>query len=91
MTFFQKRVYQVVSKIPKGEFLSYRKVAELAGFPKAFRAVGNILNKNRDPKVFCHRVIRSNGEIGGYNSGIKKKISLLKREGMLIRKRRVVL
>ena len=83
MTKFQEKVYQVVRGIPDGEVMSYREVAEKAGFPKAWRAVGNVLNKNRDPKIPCHRVIRSNGQVGGYNRGAKKKIALLKKEGAL--------
>ena len=83
MTKFQEKVYRVVREIPTGETMSYREVAEKAGFPKAWRAVGNVLNKNRDPKIPCHRVICSNGQIGGYNRGAKKKIALLKKEGAL--------
>lgn len=81
MNSFQKKVYKVVSKIPKGRVMSYKEVAELSGSPKAWRAVGNILNKNRNKNIPCHRVIRSDGKIGGYNKGIKKKITLLKKEG----------
>jgi O6-methylguanine-DNA--protein-cysteine methyltransferase len=50
---------------------------------KAYRAVGNILNKNYDPKIPCHRVVRSDGKTGGYNRGDKKKIELLKKEGVI--------
>jgi AraC family transcriptional regulator of adaptative response/methylated-DNA-[protein]-cysteine methyltransferase len=60
--------------------LTYKQVAVRAGRPKAYRAVGNILNKNRDPGVPCHRVIRSDGSVGGYAWGTKKKRALLKRE-----------
>jgi len=91
MTFFQKKVYQVIRKIPEGKTLTYREVAKKAGFPRAWRAVGNVLNKNRDLKIPCHRVIRSNGKIGGYRNGIKKKIELLKKEKIIIRKERVIL
>lgn len=80
---FQKRVYEVVKKIPKGEVLSYQQVAELAGSPGASRAVGNALNKNHDPLVPCHRVIRSDGKTGGYNGGVLKKVALLKKEGYI--------
>ena len=83
MTFFQKRVLGVVKKIPKGKVWTYKKVAELAGRPRAFRAVGNILNKNKDKKIPCHRAIRSDGKAGGYNRGQNKKIELLKKEGVL--------
>jgi len=63
--------------------MTYKMVAEMAGSPKAFRAVGNILNKNRDPKIPCHRVVRSDGKIGGYNQGENKKVFLLKKEKAL--------
>lgn len=70
----------VVAKIPKGKTLNYKRVAELAGNKKACRAVGNILNKNYDPKIPCHRVVRSDGKIGGYNRGADKKLNLLCKE-----------
>jgi O-6-methylguanine DNA methyltransferase len=80
---FSKKVLAVVAKIPKGKTLSYAEVAKKAGRPKAYRAVGNILNKNRDPKIPCHRVIRSDGTPGGYAWGTKKKMQILKKEGAL--------
>ena len=83
MTSFAQRVYAVVRKIPRGKTLSYKQVALLAGSPNAYRAVGNILNKNTDTTIPCHRVIKSTGEAGGYNGirGIKE--TLLKGEGAL--------
>jgi len=80
---FRQRVYKIVKKIPRGKVLTYKKVAKLADNHKAFRAVGNILNKNYDPKIPCHRVIRSDGKTGGYNKGVNKKAELLKKEGYL--------
>jgi O-6-methylguanine DNA methyltransferase len=80
---FKEKVCQIVRKIPAGETMSYKEVAEAAGCPNSWRAVGNILNKNKDPKIPCHRVIRSNGRVGGYNQGAKKKIALLKKEGAI--------
>ena len=80
---FCDKVYNVVKKIPKGEVLTYKELAKLAGKPEAFRAVGNILNKNKDKKIPCHRVIRSDGKIGGYNLGQKRKIKILKKEGFI--------
>jgi len=80
---FAERVCAVVKKIPKGETLNYKEVATMAGSPLAFRAVGNILNKNSDTSIPCHRVIRSDGKAGGYNGGSRKKILLLKKEGGL--------
>ena len=78
---FRGKVLDVVRKIPKGKTLSYKEVAGRAGNPKAYRAVGNIMNKNRDPGVPCHRVIRSDGGIGGYAFSEKKKREILKKEG----------
>lgn len=83
MTTFAQKVYQIVKKIPKGKVLTYSQVAKLAGRPKAFRAIGNILNKNFDLKIPCHRVIRQDGKIGGYNRGEKNKIKLLRIEGAI--------
>ena len=80
---FQSKIYEIVKKIPRGKTLTYKEVAKLAGRPKAYRAVGNILNKNHDPSIFCHRVIRSDGKIGGYNRGTVEKSKLLKKEGVL--------
>jgi O-6-methylguanine DNA methyltransferase len=80
---FSERVLKAVRKIPAGKTLTYKEVAKLAGSKKAFRAVGNILNKNYNPEIPCHRVIKTNGEIGGYNRGKNKKINLLKREGVI--------
>lgn len=77
---FTERVYAVVRKINKGETLTYAEVAMRAGSPKAVRAVGNILNKNYDPHIPCHRVVRSDGTIGGYNRGAEQKARLLKAE-----------
>lgn len=83
MKTFTEKVREVVKKIPKGRVLTYIEVAKRAGNPKAFRAVGNILNKNYDKNIPCHRVIRSNGTLGGYNRGEKGKRSLLIKEGYL--------
>jgi methylated-DNA-[protein]-cysteine S-methyltransferase len=83
MSKFKEKVCKVVSKIPKGKTMSYKEVAEKAGFPKAWRAVGNLMNKNKNPKVPCHRVIKSDRKPGGFFGGTKKKIALLKKEGAL--------
>ena len=80
---FSEKVYAVVAKIPRGTTLTYKEVARRAGSAQAYRAVGNILNKNRDPKVPCHRVVRSDGDPGGFAWGRKKKIMMLKREGAI--------
>ncbi len=79
-TTFKEKVYEIVAQIPRGETLTYKEVAIRAGNPKAARAVGNILNRNRNPKVPCHRVIRSDGKIGGFAFGSAKKVNLLMEE-----------
>lgn len=81
---FRHKVLKAVAEIPKGTVLTYQEVAKKAGNIKASRAVGNILHKNCDPLIPCHRVIRSDGEIGGYNRGNIIKKELLKKEGFEI-------
>lgn len=80
MTPFAQAIYDVVRRIPKGQTMTYKQVARAAGRPKAYRAVGNILNKNYNPGIPCHRVIRSNGTTGGYNHGADLKTRRLKAE-----------
>lgn len=82
---FKSKVFKIVKNIPKGKVLTYKEVAQKSGSPKAYRAVGNILNKNFDPQIPCHRVIRSDDKIGGYNRGTKTKKNLLKSEGVTIK------
>lgn len=84
---FKDKVIQIVKKIPRGKTLAYLEVAKRAGNPKAARAVGNILNvyykeclKNKKPTIPCHRVVRSDGKIGGYVLGSRKKKRLLELE-----------
>ncbi len=78
---FTEKVRAVVKRIPKGKVLTYKQVARLAGRPLAYRAVGNIMNKNYDKNVPCHRVIKSDGTIGGYRLGGKLKEKILRSEG----------
>ena len=85
---FSQAVHEVVAHIRKGTVLSYADVAKQAGFPGAARAVGSLMRKNHDPKIPCHRVIRSCGRIGAYNRGGEEgKANLLKREGVLLESR----
>lgn len=82
---FRDKVFNIVKGIPKGEVLSYREVARRAGSPRAYRAVGNVLNNNPDLKhIPCHRVIKSDGQIGGYRYGSKRKKALLEKEGVIV-------
>ena len=85
LTPFAEQVREVVQNIPAGSVLTYRDVAEAAGHPKAYRAVANVMAQNYDPTVPCHRVIRSDGGLGGYNrGGPAVKRDLLKKEGVII-------
>jgi methylated-DNA-[protein]-cysteine S-methyltransferase len=84
-TKFQVRVWRYLAKIPRGSLKTYSQVAKGIGKPLAVRAVGNAIGKNPfAPKIPCHRVIRSDGSLGGYSGkgGIKTKKLLLKREGI---------
>ena len=81
MTEFRNRVLNTVRQIPSGQAVSYKKVAELSGSPRAYRAVGNIMRKNNDSKIPCHRVIRSDKTPGGYSlGGTREKELRLTRE-----------
>ena len=86
---FKDRVHQVVRDIPVGKTLTYGEVALRAGSPGAARAVGTIMSNNSDLSIPCHRVIRSDGRVGGYNGirggieGAKAKETLLKAEGAI--------
>src|SRR3972149_3425659 len=97
---FSKKVLEVVSFIPRGKLMTYQQVAQKAGSPRAYRAVGSILNRNYRERewqlpldefepVPCHRVIRSDGYVGGYARGHKEKERILQLEGHVIDKHRI--
>ena len=84
-TEFQIEGWKELSKIPKGEVRTYKQIAKSIGKPKSSRAVANACAKNPYPIVIpCHRVIRSDGTVGGYSGegGVKLKKELLKKEGV---------
>lgn len=94
VTKFQQQVYNLVRTIPEGKTMTYKEVAIAIGRPRAYRAVGNALNKNPRPTfssknlggqafvpVPCHRVVKSDGSVGGFAWGSNKKLQLLQREG----------
>ena len=86
-TKFQLKVWNYLKSIPKGELRTYSQVAIAIKKPKAVRAVANAIGKNPyAPKIPCHRVIRSDGSLGGYSGkgGINTKRKLLKLEGILL-------
>ena len=88
-TNFQKKVYKIVCKIPKGQTITYKQIASVIG-SKAYQAVGQALKINPDPiHIPCHRVIKSNGEVGGYFGkddlcSRQKKLKILRSEGVKI-------
>lgn len=85
-----QKLYELLSEIPKGKVTTYKELAKKLK-TKGFRAVGQIVGRNQNaPKVPCHRVVRSDGGLGGYAFGIKKKIALLKSEGVEIKAERVL-
>ena len=87
---FNDRCYKLVSSIPRGRVSTYKEIAKTLN-SKAYRAVGNAMAKNKNLiTIPCHRVINSNGAIGGYAQGRNKKISLLKKEGIMINNNKVL-
>ncbi|MFA5131103.1 MAG: MGMT family protein [Patescibacteria group bacterium] len=87
---FPQLVYKYCALIPKGKISTYKEIARALNNPGAARAVGNTLNKNPfAPLVPCHRVIRANGEVGGFASGPKRKIAILRQEGIIIKDNKI--
>ncbi|RKX98113.1 MAG: hypothetical protein DRP54_08535 [Spirochaetes bacterium] len=88
---FSEAVYEIVKRIPKGRVSTYSEVAKAIGKPKAFRAVGQVLKRNKNPDVPCHRVVMSSGCLGGFKGrkSSREKEILLKGEGISIRDGRV--
>ena len=80
-------VYRIVKKIPKGKVTTYGAIARKLGIHP--RAVASILRKNFDKTIPCHRVVYSDGRIGGYNRGVRNKIKLLRKEGIEVKNRRI--
>lgn len=87
---FNEKCYEILKTIPKGKVTTYKAIAK-ALKSKAYRAVGNAMNKNpHDTNLFpCHRVISSNGNIGGYAHGTEAKISRLRKEGIIIENNKI--
>jgi len=91
---FSQRCYSLLKQVPRGKITTYKAIAN-ALHTKAYRAVGNAMNKNPfsfsdGGNVPCHRVIKSNGEVGGFFSGTAAKIKMLKAEGIPIKNNKVV-
>lgn len=87
---FDELVLSLAEKIPRGRVTSYGELARFIGNVKLARAVGQALKRNPDPvKIPCHRVVCSDGGIGGYSRGIQEKIKLLRSEGIVIKDNRL--
>ncbi len=94
---FNEKIWNLCKKIPKGKVTTYKLLAEAAG-TKAYRAVGNAMNKNKNgilacgytkEMVPCHRVVDSKGNLHGFAHGLKKKAELLRKEGIKIKRGKV--
>ncbi|NES80265.1 MAG: MGMT family protein [Moorea sp. SIO2B7] len=86
---FNDKCYVLLQKIPQGKVTTYKEIAKALN-TKAYRAVGNAMAKNDKLIVIpCHRVVKSNGEIGNYRLGITRKKNLLEKEGIVIKNNRV--
>lgn len=87
---FNEKVLSLTKRIPKGKITTYKAIAQKLN-SKAYRAVGNVLNKNKKPIIVpCHRVVNSDGCLGGYSRGIKEKIKLLKKEGIEVKNNKII-
>lgn len=89
MTPFHRRVLLTVRRIPAGRVATYGDIARLAGRPRAWRAVGNIMRDCDVPGMPCHRVIGAGGALGGYGSNLHLKRELLRAEGIDVGMQRV--
>jgi len=88
---FNERCYKLLSTLPSGSVTTYKLLAEALG-TKAYRAVGNVMNKNPYPRdlVPCHRVVNSDGRLGGYAGKTDEKTQRLKAEGVNVYENRIV-
>jgi len=88
---FDELVWEQLKKIPKGKVTTYKQIALALGKPNSSRAVGNACNRNPNaPSVPCHRVVKSDGSLGGYNKGLKRKILLLETDSIRIKNNKVL-
>jgi len=81
-----KRIYRKLSEVPKGKITTYGELAKAVGMKNGQRAVGRIMNKNPYPVIIpCHRVVKSDGKVGGYAYGEEIKSNMLQKEGIEIK------
>ncbi|HTI37421.1 MAG TPA: MGMT family protein [Vicinamibacterales bacterium] len=86
---FRRRVIAIVRRIPPGEVATYGDVADAAGYPRAARAVGNVMKSCSTPGVPCHRVVAAGGRLGGYGGNESLKRALLRAEGLAVTTKRI--
>ena len=87
---FNQKCYELLSQIPQGKISTYKQISNILN-TKAYRAVGNAMANNPNPIIVpCHRIIKSDGFVGGYALGVKQKISLLEKEGITIKEGKIV-
>lgn len=87
---FNESCYELLRTVPKGRVTTYKELANALG-TKAYRAVGTAMKKNPNlPKTPCHRVVNSNGELGGYLLGLNEKIKLLKKESIEVENGKII-
>ena len=90
MKSFAEKCYDVLRRVPRGKVTTYKAIAKALS-SKAYRAVGTAMNKNPyAPEVACHRVVNSDGKVGGFASGQKKKIEILKSEGVEVENGKII-
>ena len=81
-----KKIYKKLAEVPKGKITTYGELAKAVGLKNGQRAIGNFMNKNPYPVIIpCHRVVKSDGNVGGYAYGEKIKINMLTKEGLKIK------
>lgn len=85
-----KKVYELTKKVPRGRVTTYGEIAKVIGGIRYAHAVGKILNKNSSPEVPCHRVVMSNGKVGGFRRGKDEKGKILRKEGIKIAEDRII-
>jgi len=84
------RLWDLVRKIPPGRVTTYKELSLALGWPRGWRKVGALLSTNPRPVTIpCHRVVCSDGRVGGYKLGVRRKIELLQREGVKVKNGRV--
>jgi|SRR3989344_3071076 len=89
MKSFNEKIYEKLKLVPFGKVVTYKNLANAIN-SKAYRAVGNVMKKNKDPKnIKCFKVIKSNGEIGNYSLGRKEKIKRLRKENIEIKNNKI--